>query len=366
MEPMNFFADVRGDKAELIGPLQKPEFTEQTLSERLGIPLENIEIKMSRLGGGYGRRSYAHWFVEAALISQKMEAPVKLIYSREDDMTYGIYRPSYQIKYKACLDANGQLIAFHVNAGGIPESPISENRFPAGAVPNYLAEDWTIDSNITVGSFRAPRSNFMASAEQSFLDEVAETAGKDPIAFRLELLQNAQKQPVGKGNDYDPKRYAGVLELVREKSNWSHGAQSRHRGVSAYFCHNTYVAQVLELEMEAGNPRVKKVVCAIDCGIVINPDSAKNMAEGGVVDAIGTAFYGELKFDQGKPDKNNFDTYRMIRMEEAPDAIEVHFVKNDLDPTGLGEPTYPPTFGALANALYQGQGKRFYKQPFLG
>jgi len=366
MEPMNFFADVRGDKAELIGPLQKPEFTEQTLSERLGIPLENIEIKMSRLGGGYGRRSYAHWLVEAALISQKMEAPVKLIYSREDDMTYGIYRPSYQIKYKAGLDANGQLIAFHVNAGGIPESPISENRFPAGAVPNYLAEDWTIDSNITVGSFRAPRSNFMASAEQSFLDEVAETAGKDPIAFRLELLQNAQKQPVGKGNDYDPKRYAGVLELVREKSNWSHGAQSRHRGVSAYFCHNTYVAQVLELEMEAGNPRVKKVVCAIDCGIVINPDSAKNMAEGGVVDAIGTALYGELKFDQGKPDKNNFDTYRMIRMEEAPDAIEVHFVKNDLDPTGLGEPTYPPTFGALANALYQGQGKRFYKQPFLG
>ena len=102
-----------------------------------------------------------------------MEAPVKLIYSREDDMTYGIYRPSYQIKYKAGLDANGQLIAFHVNAGGIPESPISENRFPAGAVPNYLAEDWTIDSNITVGSFRAPRSNFMASAEQSFLDEVA-------------------------------------------------------------------------------------------------------------------------------------------------------------------------------------------------
>ncbi|TFG72956.1 MAG: xanthine dehydrogenase family protein molybdopterin-binding subunit, partial [Flavobacteriales bacterium] len=154
MEPMNFFADVTSEKAALIGPLQKPELTEQTLSARLGMPIENIDIQMTRLGGGYGRRSYAHWLVEAALISQKMNAPVKLVYTREDDMTDGIYRPAYQAKYRAGLDADNNLIAFHVKTGGIPQSPLHQDRFPAGAVDNYLAEDWTIDTNLTVGSFR--------------------------------------------------------------------------------------------------------------------------------------------------------------------------------------------------------------------
>lgn len=154
MEPMNFFAHVTAEKAELVGPLQKPEFTEQTLSARLGLPLDKIDIQMTRLGGGFGRRSYAHWLVEAALISRKMNAPVKLIYTREDDMTSGIYRPAYHAMYRAALDTNNSLIAFHVKAGGIPESPLAANRFPAGAVDNYLAEDWTIESNITVGSFR--------------------------------------------------------------------------------------------------------------------------------------------------------------------------------------------------------------------
>jgi isoquinoline 1-oxidoreductase beta subunit len=365
MEPMNFFADVRPEGAFLRGPLQKPEYTEQTLADRLGIPSEKIEIEMTRLGGGYGRRSYAHWAVEAALISQRVKAPVKLMYSREDDMTGGIYRPSYQIHYKAGLDDQGNLIAFAVNAGGIPETPIAADRFPAGAVDHYMAESWTIDSNITVGSFRAPRSNFMASAEQSFLDEVAELAGKDPIDFRLELLRRAAINPVGSNNDYDPVRYAGVLELVKEKSNWKIEKESKKLGVSAYFCHNSYVAQVLEIEMMNGAPKVQKVVCAIDCGRVINPDAAKNMAEGGIVDGIGNAMYGELTFKEGVPEQNNFHQYRMIRMKEAPDEIEVHFVENDINPTGLGEPSYPPTFAALANALYQATGQRLYRQPFV-
>ncbi len=366
MEPMNFFAEVNGDKADLIGPLQKPEFTEQALSERLGIPLENIDIKMTRLGGGYGRRSYAHWLVEAALISQRMMAPVKLVYTREDDMTDGIYRPAYRATYRAALDANNELIGFHVNAGGIPESPLEENRFPAGAVAHYLAEDWTIDSNLTVGSFRAPRSNFIACAEQSFLDEVAEAAGKDPIDFRLGLLERAAQNPVGENNDYDPLRYAGVLKLVKEKAGWGQQQEGVHRGVSAYFCHNSYAAQVLDMVIENGQPRVQKVTCTLDCGIVVNPDSAKNMAEGGIVDGIGNAFFGELTFKDGVPEKDNFDRYRMIRMGEAPREIEVHFVKNDIDPTGLGEPTFPPIFAAVANALYRAKGHRYYDQPFLG
>ena len=365
MEPMNFFADVKNGRAELIGPLQKPEFTEQTLSARTGIPLEKIEIKMTRLGGGYGRRSYAHWAIEVALISQRMKAPIKLIYTREDDMTDGIYRPAYHAKFRAGLDANNNLIAFHVKAGGIPESPLAANRFPAGAVDNYLAEDWTIDSNLTVGSFRAPRSNFIASAEQSFLDEVAEAVGKDPIDFRLELLERAKENPVGEDNDYEADRLAGVLKLVRKKSNWGTSEANVHRGVSAYFCHNSYVAQVLDLVMENNKPVVQKVTCALDCGVVVNPDGAKNMAEGGIVDGIGNAFFGELTFKDGLPEKKNFDTYRMIRMSESPKEIDVHFVENDIDPTGLGEPTFPPIFAAVANALYRATGKRFYNQPFI-
>lgn len=367
MEPMNFFAHVTTGKADLAGPLQAPEMIERTLSARTGIPPENIDIQMTRMGGGFGRRAYSHHLVEAALISQQVNAPVKLIYSREDDMTFGIYRPSYQVTYRAALDENNNLIGFHVNGGGVPENPVFADRFPAGAVDNYLAEGWEIESNITIGAFRAPRSNFIAGVEQSFLDEVAEAAGKDPIEFRLELLKRAKDNPVGERNDYDASRYAGVLELVREKSNWNGPAEPGiHRGVSAYFCHATYVAQVLDVVMENGLPTIPRVCCAIDCGIVINPDAAVNMAEGAIIDGVGNAMFGGIYFSNGVPDKSNLDGYRIIRQSEAPKSIDVHFVQNDIDPTGMGEPPFPPVFGALANALYKATGKRHYHQPFFG
>ena len=366
MEPMNFFADVTPQKVTLKGPLQKAELTEQAVSARLGVPLEKIDIQMTRLGGGYGRRSYAHWVLEAALISQKMKTPVKLIYSREDDMTGGIYRPAYRATYRAALDADNNLVGLHINAGGLSDSPLYANRFPAGAVDNYLAESWTVDTNITIGSFRAPRSNFIACAEQSFLDEVAEAMEKDPIDFRLELLERAQNNPVGERNDYDAARYAGVLKLVKDKSGWGQEVSNIHRGVAAYYCHNSYVAQVLDLTMENDKPVIQKVTNAVDCGIVINPDAASNLAEGAVVDGIGNALYGAMTFQEGVPQKSNFNNYRMIRMGEAPKEIDVHFVEHEVDPTGMGEPTFPPVFGALANALYRASGERVYHQPFLG
>ncbi len=366
MEPMNFFADVKGDKVKVAGPLQAPGIIEPTLAARMGIPIENIEIEMTRMGGGFGRRAYSHYMVEAALISQKVNAPVKLMYTREDDMTNGIYRPAYHATYRAALDENNQLIAFHVKAGGIPESPLAADRFPAGAIDNYLAEEWSAESNITIGAFRAPRSNFIAGAEQSFLDELAEAMGKDPIEFRLELLKRAKENPVGERNDYDAGRYAGVLELVREKSNWANPPAGVSRGVAAYFCHASYAAHVLDLTVENGKPVVQKVTSAIDCGIVVNPDAAANMTEGAVTDGIGNALYGEMSFKDGAAEKANFDKYRMIRMSEAPKAIDVHFVKNEIAPTGMGEPPFPPIFGALANALYKATGKRVYQQPFLG
>ena len=365
MEPINAFAHVEGDKVKIAAPIQIPSFIIPTIASSLGIPKENIEMELPRMGGGFGRKGYAHFVVEAALISQKVNAPVKLIYSREDDMTTGIYRPTYHATYRAAFDENNNLTALHIKAGGVPESPLFANRFPAGAIDNYLAEEWAIDSNITVGAFRAPRSNFMAGAEQAFLDEVAEVMGKDAIQFRLDLLKRAKENPVGEENDYDAERYAGVLELVREKSAWNENNETKHRGVAAYFCHNSYAAHVLDLKMENGKPVVEKVVCAIDCGIVVNPDAATNMAEGAITDGVGNAFFGELTFKDGVPQKNNFHQYQMIRMKEAPKEIDVHFVQNEIDPTGMGEPPFPPVFGAVANALYKATGERHYHQPFI-
>lgn len=365
LEPMNFFAHVKSDHAELLGPIQTPEFMENSVAERLGLPKENVDIMMTRQGGGFGRRLYGHFLVEAAVISQMMNAPVKLVYSREDDMTQGTFRPAYLATYRAALDKDNKLLAFHVRAGGIPEAPLMANRFPAGAIDNYLAEDWSIDSNVTTGAFRAPRSNFIAGAEQSFLDELAEEMGKDPIAFRLELFERAKTDPVGENNDYDAERYAGVLELVRDKSGWGKGDDNLHRGVSAYYCHNSYVAQVLDMSVKDNEPVIDKVHCAIDCGIVVNPDAARNMAEGGIVDGIGHAMYSAITLKDGKPEQSNFDRYRIIRHSEAPKEIEVHFVENGIDPTGLGEPPFPPIMGALANALYKATGRRHYNQPFI-
>jgi isoquinoline 1-oxidoreductase beta subunit len=364
MEPVNCFAYVTAEKAEIFGPTQAPEFIMQTLVARLGLPKEKIQIRLARMGGGFGLRAYCHQMVEAALISQKVNAPVKMIYTREDDMTYGIYRPTYTATYKAGLDERNNLIAFHVRGGGVPEHAVHANRFPAGAVDNYLAEGWEINSNITIGAFRAPRSNFIAAAEQSFLDELAELAGKDPIAFRLELLERAKTNPVGKNNDYNPDRYAGVLKLVREKSNWDQTKPNISRGVAAYFCHNTYVAEVVDLRLDGNKPVIENVYAGVDCGIVVNPDAAANMGEGAIVDGIGNVLFGEMTFKEGVPEKNNFHQYKMVRQKDAPGAIEVHFVKNEEEPTGLGEPLFPPIFAAVANALYKASGKRYYDQPF--
>ena len=366
MEPMNFFAHVTPEKAELLGPIQTPEFAEKSLAARLGMPLEKIDIMMTRMGGGFGRRLYGPFVIEAAVISQKMNAPIKLVYTREDDMTQGTYRPSYKVKYRAGLDENGNLIAWHVRGAGTNDDLVFENRFPAGAVDNYLAEKHSLPTNVTTGAWRAPRSNFIAGAEQAFMDEVAEAAGKDPLEFRLELFDRAINNPVGdpEKNDYDPERYAGVLKLVKEKANWGTDT-GKARGVAAYYCHNSYVAQVLELEDGGDMPRVDKITCAVDCGIVINPLAAKNQIEGGMIDGIGHATYSALSFENGRPEQSNFDTYRLIRHSEAPKNIEVHFVDNGIDPTGLGEPSLPPAIGALSNALYQATGRRFYKQPFI-
>ncbi|MCB0852458.1 MAG: xanthine dehydrogenase family protein molybdopterin-binding subunit, partial [Bacteroidetes bacterium] len=346
------------DKAELIGPIQTPEFLSKSVASILGMPEEKVSIMMTRMGGGFGRRLYGNFGVEAAVISQKVQAPVKLVYTREDDMTQGTYRPAYKVAYRAALDENNNLVGFQVKGVGVKDGAVFINRYPAGAVDNYLAENQFLDSNISTGAWRAPRSNFIAWAEQSFLDEVAEAAGKDPIEFRLELFERAKANPVGENNDYDAERYAGVLKLVKEKSGWGQETPGVYRGVSAYFCHNSYVAQVVDLELNDNKPRVKKVWCAVDCGIVVNPDAARNQVEGGIVDGIGHAMFSGLSFTNGKPDQNNFHQYRLIRHANAPLEIETFFVDNGIDPTGLGEPSLPPVAAAVANAIYKATQER--------
>ena len=365
MEPVNFFAHVTEDKAILAGPLQAPELTEPTVAARLGMSKDQIEIIMTRMGGGFGRRAYSHEVVEAAVISQKIKNPVKLVYTREDDMTYGIYRPAYHATFRAALDENNKMVAYHIKTGGIPESPLHANRFPAGAVDNYLAESWQINSNITIGAFRAPRSNFMGGSEQAFLDEVAVAAGKDPIAFRLELFEKAKISPVGEDNDYEADRFIALLELLRNKSNWESSKPGIHRGVAAYYCHNSYVGHVVDLKNDNGKLVFDKVYSAVDCGIIINKDAARNMVEGAVTDGLGNAMFGNMTFKDGVPQKSNFYNYRLIRMPESPKDIEVHFVENGKNPTGLGEPPFPPIFAAYTNALSRAKNKRFYNHPIL-
>lgn len=365
MEPMNFFANVSDDHAELIGPIQTPEPLRSSVSQFLNIPESNVTVEMTRIGGGFGRRLYGNFGLEAAAISKKIGGPVKLIYTREDDMTQGTYRPAYSINYKASLDENGELLTFQAKGAGIPESPLFANRYPAGTVEHYSSVNVGIETNITTGAWRAPRSNFTASAEQSFIDELAEAAGKDPIEFRLELFDRAIKNPVGKNNDYDPERYAGVLKLVREKSNWGENMPGVYRGVAAYYCHNSYVAEVVDLAKDGDSIQIQKVWCAVDCGIVVNREGAINQVEGGIIDGLGHAMYSQLTFENGAPNQDNFNDYHLIRHSEAPLEIEVFFVDSDIHPTGLGEPPLPPVMGALANALYKATGKRYYNQPFM-
>jgi isoquinoline 1-oxidoreductase subunit beta len=363
MEPMNFFAHVRPDGAELIGPTQTPERARGEAAKFLNLPQEKVTVDMTRMGGGFGRRLATDFVMEAVKVSALAKAPVKLIWTREDDMTGGDYRPAVKYRFEAALDAKGNMIGYKLRGAGINAgNPTRQDNFPAGAVDNLLIDSAEHKSPITTGPWRAPITNFLAYAEQSFLDEVATAAGKDPIAFRLELLDKAKKNPAG-DIKYDIDRMRAVTELAAEKSNW--GKKSGvAQGFSLYFSHLSYVAQVGEVTMKQGKPELTKVIAAVDCGVVINQSGARQQVMGGVVDGIGHAMYGKLTFDEGAPEQNNYNNYRMIRMSEIPE-VEVHFVDNGIDPTGLGEPALPPTGGAVANAIFKATGKRIYKQPFV-
>jgi isoquinoline 1-oxidoreductase beta subunit len=363
MEPMNFFAHVKADGVELIGPTQTPDRARKAAAEICGLPPEKVTVEMTRLGGGFGRRLRADFVEEAVELSKMLQAPVKLTWSREDDLTGGAYRPAVKYRFEAALDSENNLIGYKLRGVGINAGNCTrENNFPSGSVDNLLIESLEYKSPITTNAWRAPITNFLAFAEQSFLDEVAEAAGKDPVAFRLELLDRAKKNPVGEIH-YDIDRMRTVVETAAEKSGWGK-KPGVSQGFSVYFSHRSYVAQVAEARIVEGKPKLDKIYAVTDCGIVVNPTGADQQVRGGMVDGMGHAMFTNMTFTDGIADQKNFDTYRLIKMNEIPE-IETHFIDNGIDPTGLGEPALPPTGGAIANAIYKASGKRVRNQPFM-
>ena len=363
LEPMNFFAHVREDGVELVGPTQTPDRARNEAAKITGFPPEKVTVEITRQGGGFGRRLSADYAIEATHVSKLVKAPVKVVWTREDDMTGGTYRPAVRYRFEAALDKSGQMIGYKLRGVGMNSgNPTREDNFPSGAVDNLLIDSVEHKSPITTGPWRAPITNFLAYAEQSFLDEVAEAAGKDPIQFRLELFEKAKKSPAGEIK-YDIDRMIAVTKLAAEKSNWGK-KKGVHQGFSVYFSHRSYVAQVGEVVVEKGKPVLKNVIAAVDCGIVINKSGSLQQVRGGVVDGVGHAMYGNMTFKDGAPDQSNFNGFRLIRMSEIPE-VDVHFVDNGISPTGLGEPALPPAGAAAANAFYKATKKRLRNQPFM-
>jgi len=278
-------------------------------------------------------------------------------------MTGGSYRPAVRYRFEAALDSKGNLVGYKLRGAGINvNNSCREDNFPSGAVDNLLIDTVEHSSPITTGAWRAPITNFLAFAEQSFLDEVAMAAGKNPVTFRLELLQKAKNTPTG-AIKYNIDRMETVTKLAAEKSSFGK-KKGVYQGFSVYYSHASYVAQVCEVVMKDGKPVVKKIYAVADCGEVVNKSGAQQQVMGAIVDGYGHAMFGKLTFKEGVPQQKNFGDYHIIRMKEIPE-IETHFVDNGIDPTGLGEPALPPTGGAVANAIFKATGFRLTRQPFI-
>ena len=290
--------------------------------------------------------------------------PVKVIFSREDDMAAGTYRPAIKYRIAASIKG-GKITGYHLKEAAINGNMygLIPNFFPAGCIPNYKVSTGNYKSKMTTGAWRAPYTNFLAFAEQSFFSELAEELGKDHPKLLIELLQNV-KGTTDERIEYSGQRMEDTIKLAMKKSNWGNSPEGIYQGFAAYYSHNTHVAEVVDIELKEGTPVIKKVTAAVDCGIVVNPLGAKNQVEGGVLDGIGHAMYGDFAFKNGAPQSVNFDRYRLIRMQETP-QVDVHFVQNDKSPTGLGEPGLPPAGGAVANAIKKATGKRLFNQPFI-
>jgi isoquinoline 1-oxidoreductase subunit beta len=362
MEPLNFYADVREDKVELFGPTQVPDSVRKQVAEQLKIAEDKISISSPRQGGGFGRKLMTDNGVEAALISAAAKCPVQVQWTREDDMQNDFYRPAEMYRYRAALTAD-KLLAWHQSGVGIGRA-IRGDSYVAGALENYLSEGQGLKSNTPTGWWRAPGANTLAFVAETFMDEVCTELKVDPIAYRLQMFEAAKQKPVGK-LDYNPDKYKSVVELVAKMSNWGTKTPGIFRGFSTWFSFNTYVAQVVDIKLEKGRPKVVKVYCAVNCGRVINLSGAENQIQGAVVDGICHAMFPKVTFVNGAVVEKNFYSYNMLKIKDAPLDVAVQFVASEEAPTGLGEPALPPVAAALSSAIFAATGKRIRKMPFV-
>jgi isoquinoline 1-oxidoreductase beta subunit len=379
LEPPNCIADVRSDRCEVWVPTQDPGDVLAIVAATTGLPADRITVHPTRCGGGFGRRLMVDYAGEAALLSQRAGAPVQVVWTREDDLSHDFYRPAALHRLRAALDGSGRVTAWaqhivnpsrYAYAGaarvGPEASEMYVDDFPAACVPSLRYEYTNVDSPIPRGAWRSTLHSANAFAVQSFMDEVAAAAGQDPLSFRLDWLgERRELQYNGHGGPvFDPGRLAGVLRLAAERAGWRTPMPAgRARGIAGHFTFGSYAAEVIEVSLDsAAEFRVDRIVAAIDCGTVVSRSGAEAQVEGGILEGLCAALYGEITVEHGRVRQTNFDAYRWIRIAEAP-RIEVDFVENGEPPRGLGEPPVPPVAPALANALFALTGRRVRRLP---